>query len=93
MTTLGRRRKALSGREPVPHIFRHGGGFMEQFVNILSTVGFPAALCVIMLKYIVDQRDAHKAESESYRKAIDANTTAITALTTWLQAKEANKHV
>lgn len=66
---------------------------MEQLVNILSTVGFPAALCVIMLKYIVDQRDAHKAESEAYRSAIDANTTAITALTTWLQAKEANNHV
>lgn len=66
---------------------------MEQFVNILSTVGFPAALCVIMLKYIVDQRDAHKAESDAYRKAIDANTTAITALTTWLQAKERNVNV
>ena len=92
MTTPGRRRKALSGHEPVP-LFYTGGGFMEQFVNILSTVGFPAALCVIMLKYIVDQRDAHKAESEAYRTAIDANTTAITALTTWLQAKEANNHV
>lgn len=93
MTTPGRRREAWSGREPVPPIYTQGAVFMEQFVNILSTVGFPAALCVIMLKYIVDQRDAHKAESEAYRKAIDANTTAITALTTWLQAKEANKHV
>ena len=66
---------------------------MEQFMNIISTVGFPAALCVIMLKYIVDQRDAHKVESEAYRSAIDANTTAITALTTWLQAKDSDKHV
>nr|DAG49544.1 MAG TPA: YvrJ protein family protein [Caudoviricetes sp.] len=64
---------------------------MEEIVTIISNIGFPAALCVIMLRYMIAQRDAHKAESNAYRQAIDANTTAIAALTTWLQAKE-DKH-
>lgn len=63
---------------------------MEEIVSIIASVGFPAALCVIMLKYIIDQRDAHKAESEAYRIAIDANTNAITALTEWLKAGKEN---
>lgn len=64
---------------------------MEEIVSIIASVGFPAALCVIMLKYIIDQRDAHKAESEAYRIAIDANTNAITALTEWLKAGKENE--
>lgn len=60
---------------------------MEEIVNMIASIGFPAALCLIMLKYMIDQRDAHKAESEAYRTAIDANTNAITALTEWLKAK------
>lgn len=65
---------------------------MQEIVNAITTLGFPIIMCLIMVKYMIDQRDAHKKESEAYRQAIDANTNAITALTTWLQAKETNNH-
>lgn len=61
---------------------------MDSIFTAVGTLGFPIVMCIIMVKYMVDQRDAHKAESEAYRTAIDANTNAITALTEWLKAKK-----
>lgn len=60
---------------------------MDEVITMVTSMGFPAALCLIILKYMIDQRDAHKAESDAYRTAIDANTNAITALTEWLRAR------
>lgn len=64
---------------------------MQEIVTLISTVGFPIAMCVAMafyVKYINDQNNTkmqelnqlHYNEMVKMVEAIDNNTTALTKL-------------
>ena len=57
----------------------------QEAVNLISTVGFPIAMCLILLyERFTDKKllDAErKTENENTRKVIESNTEAMTELT------------
>ena len=56
---------------------------MDTFNVILqavSTVGFPIAMCVLLLWYIKNQTETHKEESEKFTEALNKNTLVLKKL-------------
>ena len=48
--------------------------------QIVSTVGFPIAMCVALLWYIKDVSDKHKQETEKFTEALNHNTLVLQKL-------------
>ena len=48
--------------------------------QIVSTVGFPIAMCVALLWYIKEQSDKHKQETEKFTEALNNNTLVLQKL-------------
>lgn len=48
--------------------------------QIVSTVGFPIAMCVALLWYIKDTNDKHKQETEKFTEALNNNTLVLQKL-------------
>ena len=63
---------------------------MEDIVSIISTVGFPIVLTLILLCYIYDSNNKHKEEIDKMSEALNNNTLALTKL---LDRMESDKHV
>ena len=62
---------------------------MDDIVNIISSVGFPIAMTLLLFWYMTRQNDridkqneAHKEETNSLKDAINKLEIAITALIT-----------
>lgn len=53
---------------------------MNDIVSIISTVGFPIALTLILLGYIYDSNNKHKEEIDKMSEALNNNTLALTKL-------------
>ena len=51
-----------------------------SIVQIVSTVGFPIAMCVALLWYITDMTDKHKQETEKFTEALNNNTLVLQKL-------------
>lgn len=69
---------------------------MTEIVNLISNVGFPMAMTLIMMWYIYDSNrcyekriqeitESHRAEMESALNVIQQNTAAIDRLTDSLE--------
>ena len=57
---------------------------MDNIVNIISSVGFPIAMALLLFWYMTKQDESHKQETQSLRDAISKLEVAITALITKL---------
>lgn len=53
---------------------------MNEVVTLISTVGFPAAMCCLLMWYIWKMQEQHAHEVSELKKAIDNNTRATTRL-------------
>lgn len=53
---------------------------MENIVNIISSVGFPIAMCLLLFWYMQKESENHKAETSSLKEAINKLELAITTL-------------
>ena len=53
---------------------------MNEIVSIISTVGFPIAMCVILMWYVKDLTDKHEIETKEFTKALNDNTAVIRKL-------------
>lgn len=53
---------------------------MENIVNIITTVGFPIAVCLISFWYIYNLTKSHKEETEKLTIALNNNTLVIQQL-------------
>lgn len=53
---------------------------VETIVQIISTVGFPIAMCVVLIWYIKDMADKHKQEIEKFTEALNNNTLVLQKL-------------
>lgn len=49
-------------------------------VQIISTVGFPIAMCLALLWYIKDITEKHKEETEKFTDALNNNTLVLQKL-------------
>ena len=53
---------------------------MGDIVNVISSVGFPITMALILLWYIYDSNNKHKEEVDKMSEALNNNTIAITKL-------------
>lgn len=53
---------------------------MENIVSVISSVGFPITMTLILLWYIYDTNNKHKEEIDKMSEALNNNTIAITKL-------------
>lgn len=53
---------------------------MGDVVSVISSVGFPITMALILLWYIYDSNNKHKEEIDKMSEALNNNTIAITKL-------------
>lgn len=61
---------------------------MTEVVQLISTVGFPIVMCLLLFYYMTEQNKQHKEESDSMKEAINELKIAITQLTDNLKGAE-----
>lgn len=52
----------------------------NEILTAISTVGFPAAMCLLMAWYISKREEEHGKEMSELKKAINNNTLAVNKL-------------
>lgn len=60
---------------------------INAVIQIISTVGFPIAMCCIMAYYVKYTEDKHREEINSIREALENNTLALIKLTDKMENK------
>lgn len=50
---------------------------IQIITELISSVGFPIACCVIMFHSLDKERDAHKEESKGWQEVVANNTCAL----------------
>lgn len=53
---------------------------MGDIVSVISSVGFPITMALLLLWYIYDSNNKHKEEIDRISEALNNNTIAITKL-------------
>lgn len=53
---------------------------MDEIVKIISSVGFPIAMALLLFWYMTKQNESHKEETNGLKDAISKLEIAITAL-------------
>lgn len=53
---------------------------MTEIVTIISTVGFPIAMCLCLMWFVKYLLDTHKTESQEFTSALNNNTLALQKL-------------
>lgn len=53
---------------------------INDLASLISTLGFPIAMCLIMCYYINKINDAHKEESDKFAEALNNNTVVLQKL-------------
>lgn len=53
---------------------------LNAITTIISTVGFPIAMCVYMVYVLEKMNEKHKAEIDNLRTTIENNTIAVVKL-------------
>ena len=67
----------------------------QDYTNLISSVGFPIVMCLIMVKLMARMEESHKAEIDSLKDSLNNNTNVLTrleAMFSMLIRKEDNKH-
>ena len=58
--------------------------------QMISSVGFPIACCIIMFQALTREQDTHKEEMSAVTAALNNNTVALTKLSDKLEAQNKN---
>lgn len=53
---------------------------INELSSLISTLGFPVAMCLIMCYYINKINDAHKEETSKFADALNNNTVVLQKL-------------
>lgn len=53
---------------------------MNEVITLITTVGFPAAMCVLLMWYVYKMQEQHSKEIKDLKNALDKNTIAVTRL-------------
>ena len=61
--------------------------WMNDFVTLISKVGFPTFACIMMFKSMDKEREDHKEESEKWVTALNNNTNVMQKLVEKLEEK------
>lgn len=58
---------------------------VNEIVNIISNVGFPIAVCLVMFYYMNRQSEKHKEEIDKLSETLQGNTKVLTELCTLIK--------
>lgn len=58
---------------------------ISGIVQIISTVGFPIVMCLILMKYMTSADAKHESEVSHLTDTMDANTKVLTELCTLIK--------
>lgn len=53
---------------------------INELSTLISTLGFPIGMCLIMCYYINKINDVHREESDKFAEALNNNTTVLQKL-------------
>lgn len=53
---------------------------MNEVITLITTVGFPAAMCILLMWYVYKMQEQHTKEIKDLKNALDKNTIAVTRL-------------
>ena len=53
---------------------------LNDIVSVISTLGFPISMCLILCYYVNKINESHKAESKNFADALNANTVVLQKL-------------
>lgn len=57
----------------------------NDLINIISTCGFPCAMCVLLLYYMQKNDTKHDAEIKHLTETLNANTQILSELSTLIK--------
>lgn len=60
---------------------------LTQIVTLITNVGFPIAVCLMLMWYIRELTSSHKDETEKFTNALNNNTLAIQQLVDKMSGK------
>ena len=91
MTSAGSADAGTSAHESSLLFFMYGEGcileVMNDFVSLISNVGFPIFACIMMYKAMDKEREDHKDESAKWIEALNNNTNVMQKLVDKLEEK------
>lgn len=50
---------------------------ITEIVNMISTVGFPIAMCIMLCWYVKSTNDSYRQDIKSLQQSIDNNTAVM----------------
>lgn len=61
---------------------------MQDIINVISTVGFPITMCLVLLYEIKEMTDSHKEETNALKDALNNNTIVLEKILTKLNIEK-----
>ena len=58
---------------------------MDTVTQLISTLGFPIVMCLIMFRYMQDESKNHKQEVDSLKESLKENTVVLADLKSMIQ--------
>ena len=59
---------------------------MNEIMNLITGLGFPVAMCLLMFYYIVKQDERHEKEIITLKDTINQNTVVLAELKTLIKS-------
>jgi len=53
---------------------------IQDFVTLITNLGFPIAVCIMMMLYIRELTNKHHAETKQFTEALNQNTIVLQKL-------------
>ena len=53
---------------------------MNEIMTLISNVGFPIAICIMLMYYVLTLTKEHKAETKEFTEALNKNTLVLQSL-------------
>lgn len=60
---------------------------MEELTTVISTVGFPIAMCILLFWYMQQQMKTHKEETDQLKTVINENNVILAGLKQLIEDK------
>ena len=58
---------------------------MDSAAQLISTLGFPIVMCLVMFKYMQEESKNHKQEVDSLKESLKENTIVLADLKSMIQ--------
>lgn len=59
----------------------------ESIIKVISTVGFPIAMCVFIFWFLIKEQNDHKVEMEGLKEVISRNNEVLAQLKQLIEDK------